>query len=330
MSHTQITEVFASFPDKAAGSPSYTIQHPIEDNVLVRENLAVATPAGWRFKAGQVYEACSKEWLAISSSSSKVATQLRSGWNPTQHCSLAPTWFASNDLTEQEQSAWDREVLVLWAMGAIVQVDWQWISQWGPPIVILPIFMVNETEKYRPILDARYSNVSLCSEWFSCPSVLDFCALLSKDLTWFKCDQKSGWQHIACHPLHSRFFCFQWKQKVFSYVTPAFGDATAPYIFTYMGATFKRALNAFNIQHVLYIDDLLVPASTSLQLSQDIRTKVLKKALQLGVVFSTPKCPPPSCRGDALGFHINTSTGTIAFPRNVLPRQIMCSWSYWT
>jgi len=171
---------------------------------------------------------------------------------------------------------------------------------------------VEEPTKFRPIMDARFSNTALLAEWFACPNILDFCQALSHKQFWFKADQKAGWQHIHIHPAHSRFFCFLWNKKIFTYTTPAFGDATAPYIFTYMGATFKRALTARHINHILYIDDLLVATRYDYDDSCVLRSDVIKIAMSLGVTFATPKCPMPAYKGEALGFQVDTMEGTLS------------------
>jgi len=313
MSLDSIIDIILSIPPKAPNPPKFSLNHPISNDIYIDEHLAVATPSGWKFRAGQVYEAHKPAWLAISKGNPKVADQLENGWCPPQRCTLAPTWFRSNSLVVEEQEAWDAEVQNLWAMEAIQQVDWDWVQQWGLPRVILPVFLVKEPTKYRPIMDARYSNLSLLAEWFSCPNILDFCATLSHKQYWFKADQKAGWQHIHIHPLHSRFFCFMWNNKIFTYTTPAFGDTTAPYIFTYMGASFKRALTARNINFILYIDDLLVAAEDNYSDSCVLRSTVISLAISLGVTFATPKCPLPAYKGEALGFLVDTETGTLSF-----------------
>jgi len=323
MCDQDILKVFASFPEVAPPAPTFSIQHPIDRDIYIHESLAVPTSSGWKFKAGQVYEAHKDTWLAISESE-RVRSVLTSGWCPTQNCDLAPVWFKSNELQPEEQVAWDKEVQDLWAMKAICPIDWHWISKWGPPRIILPVFLVKEPTKYRPIMDARYSNVALKADWFPCPSILDFCQTLTKDRFWFKCDQKSGWQHINLHPSHSRFFCFQWRRLVFAYTTPAFGDTTAPFIFTYMGATFKRALKAKGFQFILYIDDLLVAGKHSFQDTLVLREKVIQLAMSLGIVFAVPKCPPPSLEGEALGFLVDTAKGILGIsPKRKLKIQTL-------
>jgi len=312
MSIDQIVETILSIPEVSQDPPTYTLHHPISNDIFIHEHLAIATPSGWKFKAGEVYENHKATWLAISNNNPKVRTQLEVGWCPPQRCNLSPTWFQSNTLSLVEQTAWDTEVQNLWAMNAIQQVDWKWVQKWGLPRVILPVFLVEEPSKFRPIMDARFSNLALLAEWFSCPNILDFCHTLSHKQFWFKADQKAGWQHIHIHPLHSRFFCFIWNKKIFAYTTPAFGDATAPYIFTYMGATFKRVLTARNINFILYIDDLLVAGKDTFEASCSLRSEIISLAISLGVTFATPKCPLPAYKGEALGFQVNTLDGTLS------------------
>ena len=68
----------------------------------------------------------------------------------------------------------------MWQMGAITLVDHEWITQYGMPEIVMPIFMVKEAEKYRPIMDARYANVALQPDWFQLPTILGFMAGVAK------------------------------------------------------------------------------------------------------------------------------------------------------
>ncbi|WP_292992065.1 DNA N-6-adenine-methyltransferase, partial [Nitrosomonas sp.] len=237
--------------------------------------------------------------------------QLSEGWKAPTFCQLKPTWFTSLPFSNEEQEAWDKEVISLWQMGAIHMLDKQWVQKWGLPIVVMPIFLVKETTKYRPILDARYSNLVFNPKWFALPSIMDFTSLLQKDLYWFKTDQKAGWQHLSLHPLHARLFGFVWQDHLFVYTSPPFGDATAPWIFTYMGNTLKRILRNRKIPNICYIDDFLFPGTAEYTTTAKLRETVLDLEMSLGFVMGAPKCPLPAQEGEALGFFISTTQGII-------------------
>lgn len=312
----QVQAILQNIPTEAPEPPSCILTSPIANDILLKnEELAVPTSSGWRFQAGETYKATKATWMAISPNNHIVETQLTTGWKAPTFCQLKPAWFASLPFSKEEQAAWDLEVISLWQMRAIKVVDKQWVKDWGLPIVVMPIFLVKEPTKYRPILDARYSNLSFNPKWFALPSIMDFVTLLQKDLFWFKTDQKAGWQHLSLHPLHACLFGFVWQGKLFVYTSPPFGDATAPWIFTYMSGTLKRLLRNRGIPNVCYIDDLLFPATSDLASSMKLREKVLSLEKSLGFVMGAPKCPPPSQEGEALGFFVSTTQGIITISK---------------
>ncbi len=93
-----------------------------------------------------------------------------------------------------------------------------------------------------------------------------------------------------------------------------FGDATAPYCFTYLMITLKKILKSKGVKaFTLYIDDLLVPASHSLQQAVSLRKLVIETQLDLNLVLGAKKCPPPSMSGEALGFWVDTEKGLVTF-----------------
>lgn len=316
MPYSEILEVINNIPSKAETPPVSSLKHDInQDIILEYENLAVATNSGWRFQAGQTYLAAKHIWLNISQHNQIVRDQLTIGWKAPTFCQLKPAWFASLPFSQEEQKAWDEEVISLWQMGAVQMVDQQWVQKWGLPLVVMPVFLVKEPTKFRPILDARYSNLAFNPKWFSLPTILDFTTLLTKDMFWFKTDQKAGWQHLLLHPLHSQLFGFVWNNKLFVYTSPPFGDATAPWIFTYMGNTLKRLFRSHKVLHICYIDDFLFPGSINYEQTCSHRLKVINLEKSLGTVLGTPKCPLPAQEGEALGFFISTSQGIITISK---------------
>ena len=208
--------------------------HYSRDILVSSPQIVVATKNGYKFLAGEALKWKRKEWVAISTKEAKpkVFEMLSTGWNPPTTHKLAPCWFQSIPLTPLEQQAWDEEVVALLQMGSIEEVTWPLVRRQGLPQVVLPIFMVDEGDKYRPIIDARYSNSIFAPQWFKLPKITEFLSLLRPDMWWFKCDVKSGWHHIPIHNDHSNFFCFVWKDRLFRYKICPFGDSTAPYAFT--------------------------------------------------------------------------------------------------
>ncbi len=317
MTLNQVVKLVTDIPEVAEPVPKSTLAHPISDDILVsEERWAVATDSGYKFRAGEVLKHSREKWVAVATgpAKKKIYDILTMGWNPTPTHTVCPTWFQDHNLKDHEVLAWDNEVISLLQMGSVSQITKSHVQKYGLPQVVLPIFLVEEKDKFRPIMDARFSNVPFLPPWFSLPKIQDFLASLSKDLFWFKCDVKGGWHHIPIAQDHSNFFAFQWKGKLYQYNVCPFGDATAPYCFTYLMITLKKILKARGLRvFTLYIDDLLVPASLSFEEASLLRTQVINAQLDLNLVLGAKKCPPPSKSGEALGFWVDTHTGIVTF-----------------
>ncbi len=317
MTEQQVITLIRDIPNEPITFPKPELQYHHSKDVLVsHQEWAVPTLQGYRFKAGDILKDKRALWVAVAAKDAKkqVHEILSTGWNPQTMSDLVPTWFQDHNLPEDEVKAWDTEVETLWHMGSITQVTQESVRLHGLPQVVLPIFLVKEKDKFRPIMDARYSNVPFLPPWFSLPKIQNFLSKLTKDIFWFKSDIKGGWHHIPIAQDHSNFFAFHWKGKLFQYKVCPFGDATAPYCFTYLMISLKKLLKTRGVKDfILYIDDLLVPASLSWEESCLLREKVIKTQLSLNVALGAKKCPPPSKRGEALGFLVDTQLGMVTF-----------------
>ncbi len=326
MSRTQILCLLQNIDNTLDDLPQCQLDYPPNKDIIVSSgNILVPKESGWKFPAGEILRRKRATWVAASSTQAQqlIRTILTSGWNPGVSHNMFPTWFRDHSMTELEQKAWDKEVYTLLRMGAIKKITRDHVTKFGLPQVVLPIFLVEESDKYRPIIDARFANLPFLPPWFSLPKIQNFVSSLSKDTFWFKCDVKGGWHHVPIDQDHSNFFAFKWRDRLYQYNVCAFGDSTAPYVFTYLLITLKRMLNARGIKgYTLYIDDLLHPGSTNLRKAHDIRTQVINAQLELNLALGAKKCPPPSKCGEAFGFWIDTKLGIITFTRQKLQKII--------
>ena len=306
MTKSQVETLISNIPLEAPPIPVTSLNTPISSELLISDKQwAVPTVSGWKFKAGTVLKARRHVWTKACAPqvTDKIRSILTEGWNPPSAALSEPVWFQDHSMTTEETIVWDKEVTTLLQMGSISQITHSHVSKFGLPQVVLPIFLVEEKDKFRPIIDARFSNLTFFPPWFPLPDIQQFVSQLTRDTFWFKCDIKGGWHHIPIHQDHSNFFAFHWKGKLFQYNVCPFGDATAPYCFTYLLITLKRMLKARNFKHfTLYIDDLLLPGSTNLDQALAQRNQVINLQLQLNLVLGAKKCPLPSKAGEALGF----------------------------
>jgi len=326
MKLNQVWELIRAIPEREPKPDQVLLgTSPEEDLLHAGEFCPIPTPLGWRFPAGEMFnnQRAFAVWKQVSTVKAWPTIQdiIVSGWNPQAEISLLPHWFASHDMSEEEQTVWDNEVRSLWLCG-VVPLTKDRVKKYGLPQVIVAVFLVKETDKYRPIMDARLSNVIVTPEWFHLQWIQDFVALLSKDTWWFKCDVKSGWLHVKIHPQHSNYFAFAWKDMIFTYQVLAFGDATAPYCFTYLLVTLKRMLNNRKIPNVLYIDDLMCAGYVDKERANNQRNTVLKCQFDLNLVLGTKKCPEPNKIGEALGFIVDTKNGLVSLTQKKIQKML--------
>lgn len=324
MSKTQVIALIQNIPTSPMEVETTQLDYHFSKDILIEnEKLVVPTVSGYKFHAGKVLIDKRQVFVSIASEKAKknIYETLSTGWNPPMVKPLVPAWFQDHTLKTSELQVWDKEVVTLLQMKSIFQITREHVYTHGLPQVVLPMFLVEEKDKWRPIIDARYSNTTLLPPWFSLPKIQNFTNLLSKNHFWFKCDVKGGWHHLPIHLEHGNFFAFHWKGKLFQYKVCPFGDATAPYAFTYLMITLKKMLRARGLSNfVLYIDDLLVPGCPSFSEAKELQNLVIKIQLSMGLVLGTKKCAPPSTEGEALGFWISSEEGIITFPEEKFRR----------
>ena len=318
----QAVTLINNLPDDHMTIPTTTLSTKFSTEILVSHSQwAVPTVTGWKFKAGKVLSAKTHIWTKISSPEvrSKIQDILANGWNPPANSLIQPHWFQDHPMSPSDKEAWNKEVITLLQMGSVSQITRSHVLKFGLPQVVLPIFLVHEKDKVRPIIDARFSNLPFLPPWFPLPDIQDFLGSLTRDHYWFKCDIKGGWHHIPIHQEHSNFFAFHWDNKLFQFNVCPFGDATAPYCFTYLLITLKRSLKAKGVTNfTLYIDDLLVPGFPDLHQTMKLRETTIKAQLELNLVLGAKKCPFPSKIGEALGFLVDTHLGIVTFSEEKL------------
>ena len=121
---------------------------------------------------------------------------------------------------------------------------------------------VQQREKYRIIDDARPLNRQMDERR---------CSVLYEDLSWgrtiaapfmTKIDLKKGYRQIRLAPEAKPYFCFIWRERLYRFDVMAFGDASAPSGFTKFMKGFSLRWRRRGIVCIVYLDDILISAST--------------------------------------------------------------------
>ena len=128
-----------------------------------------------------------------------------------------------------------------------------------PPTVVNPLSVDEKDGKCRLILDLRYVNLHVWTEYMKYEDFRTFKEFLTPGCFMFSVDFKSGCHHIEIFEEHWQFLGFSWTEKGVTrfYVFPVlpFGLTSAGYTFTKVCRELVRYWRSFGIKIVVYLDD---------------------------------------------------------------------------
>lgn len=170
---------------------------------------------------------------------------------------------------------------------------------------------VRQQDKFRIIDNARPVNL------FMDP---DLCSVQYEDIRWArivaspfmsKLDLKKGYRQLPLDPNSKPFFSFMWRGRFYQFQVMAFGDASAPKGFTKFMRGFALRWRKLGILCIIYLDDILIAASTFEQWFKSIKT-VLIDLFRCGVRLGVDKLflGPYECL-EFLGVFIDYSSSSL-------------------
>ena len=119
-------------------------------------------------------------------------------------------------------------------------------------------------------------------------------------------------------PQHVKYLCFTWKGRLYQFRVLCFGVRSAPYIFDRLGKSLRLFLNLHGVRIVIYIDDLLVLASSYDQCVRDAQL-VVDTLVKLGFHIKVKKCVfTPNQDVFFLGYLWDTRTMVVSLPEEKL------------
>jgi hypothetical protein len=161
----------------------------------------------------------------------------------------------------------------------------------------------------RPCLDLRGLNVSVLKRHFKLESLSTAFRLLQQGDFMVKIDIKDAY-----------LLRFNIREETFEFLSLCFGLSSAPWIFTRLTKPMVKQLRLEGIRLVIYLDDLLVMASSPELLRQHLR-RVLQLLISLGWVINWAKSElEPSQRRTFLGASLDSQTMTVSLPPEKISR----------
>ena len=182
--------------------------------------------------------------------------------------------------------------------------------------LVSPVFVVSKSRGgWRPIIDLRLLNSFLEPPHFKMEGLYMLTEVL-----------KQGWQTAKIYlkdvyltiPVAREYHCllsFQVQRgEWIQFQCLPIGLCTTPFVFTKVIKPIVQFLRQLGIHLIIYLDDLLLAASSTTQLLQDLST-VLQLFTALGFLINYPKSiMNPIQKLKFLGFMVDTKTMRIALP----------------
>ena len=180
------------------------------------------------------------------------------------------------------------------------------------------LFVVEQGEKTRPILDCRPLNRFLTPKHFKMEDLGMLASIIKQGDHMVKIDLKDAYLHVPIHPTHRKYLQICIGGKRYQFKALPFGLNVAPQVFTRVLKAALLPLRERGIRMVAYLDDICVMAETETQ-AQEHGAAVVSHLQSLGFIINTKKTCliPMQCR-EFLGLVVNSTDMTLSVPAEKL------------
>ena len=277
---------------------SLTKVHPVVQNLLTPQ----ITPQG----GGKIRYHLS-QWESITSDQFilNMVKGVEFSFLQTPHQTKIPREYRLNP---QEQQALDQKLDSMLEEAVIKQVNpsqHQFVS---------PIFLKEEPDKYRPIVNFKGLNSNIEYEKFKMESLADVKDTLQQGDWLIKIDLKDAFLSVPLRQTMGRLARFSWRGNLYQCLTLMFGMAPAPRLFTKLMKVPMSVLRRLHIRLVIYIDDMLLMAQTmeEVLMARDTAIYLLQS---LGLTINWDKSILQPCKEMRyLGVIVNSTEMTFQVP----------------
>ena len=217
-------------------------------------------------------------------------------------------------LSPQQCQVLDREVEDLLLKGAIEPT-----SPAGG--FFSPIFAVPKKDGgWRPIINLRRLNGYIATPHFKMESIGSLKDVIQKGDFMGKLDLKDAYLSVPIAQEHRKYLRFAWKGRYYQFRSLPFGLASAPRTFTKLLCPVAAEMRSRGIRIIIYLDDILVLASSKSQLTEDLAS-VARQLEELGFTLNRKKCIwSPTQIIEFLGFIVNSLAMTIHLPHDKIEK----------
>ena len=135
---------------------------------------------------------------------------------------------------------------------------WGKVNEVSPPHIVMPLVMVEGTNKLRLCHDERYLNLFMGKQPFTLENLHLIPGLLPDSAMIAKCDEKSAYDGVLLNVESRKFFGLEFGGWYMVYNTLPFGWSVSPFIYQTIGMTLTHMLRSKGITTLQYLDDRLI------------------------------------------------------------------------
>lgn len=180
---------------------------------------------------------------------------------------------------------------------------------------ILPIFMVEQNGKFRPVYDGRELNCDILNETFKLETVATTARLLRPGDYMFSADMWAGYAQVSLQEDLKAYCCFRWRNEVYRFEVLPFGINVAPRIYQKIMLTVFAEWRAQGNRCASYIDDGLWAVQgreNAFKLRERVLTDLDALGFQININPAQPKAHlEPSQAVTFLGYVFDTTEGQV-------------------
>ena len=190
------------------------------------------------------------------------------------------------------------------------------------PRYVIPWFVISKPEgegqKHRLISDCRVLNQFLQPKHFRLDHIGNVFPMLRKGMWGAKVDLKNAYFHLELHPNLKDYVCLDVGGVLYRFEASCFGLSTLPELFMKLMKVFLRKWRLQGFQVFVYLDDILLIASSRAQLQTHLQ--VVRTDLQdAGMVVNEKKSLlEPAQEIPFLGFMLDLRRGLLCVPAGKL------------
>ena len=185
----------------------------------------------------------------------------------------------------------------------------------SPGEFLSPIFLVPKADgSWRPVINLRDLNSHITQHHFKMEGIRTVKGLMRKGDWLTKLDLKDAYLSVPMNQAHTHLLRFQWQSQTYQFDTLPFGLSSAPYVFTKLLKPVVAILRRLGIRVVLYLDDMLIMASSKEEARAHLAT-AMHLLTALGFILNLDKSVlTPTQRVIFLGFCLDSRTMLISLP----------------